>query len=306
MPLLHKSRFLLTVQEFEEATSALEAAIQCADSEEEEAEALFLLSQALLGQAESLIEQWQEELEQGDEDFEAQMGYAPESEEGQPLPDEVVSLLERGLYTVESALERDSERPDGWLWKAYILSTLGQFEEAIEGWKKAIELDPENAFFFHELGSLYLQVGENELAQDAFDHLYNLELQQHKQEGMEFATYEFEEIAKQACDDLQDELLEGLGISIPFSLAVEEFPTRELIEQASQEEPFDPWTTCHVEIGSEQEDSMSLDFLLFQRNVERQLLDDSPENLYRNLFELLNQILIESLSLVENEEVIEA
>ena len=306
MPLLHKARFLLTIHEYEEAVRHVETALQWVEHLEERVEALLLLAQAQLGRAEFLIEEWQTKLEEEEDELAAQIGYVPEEDSLPTLPLEIKALLEKGLTSVDEVLELDNKRPEGWLWHAFYMMGMNQPEQAVDSWNKAILLDPENPFFYHELGSLYTIMDEFEKAEEAFEHLYALEVAQHEQEGMEFASFDFEEIAQRACQDLQNNFIEDWGVSLPISMEVFEFPEHDLLEQAPSRQPFDPWTACHVEIQGNENSEMSLHFMLFQRNVERQLADDSNENLYESLFELLHQILVESISMMETEEVIEA
>ncbi len=50
--------------------------------------------------------------------------------------------FEESLETYEKALELDPQAADSWFGKAICLSFLGREEEAEEAYKKAVEIDP--------------------------------------------------------------------------------------------------------------------------------------------------------------------
>lgn len=296
-PILHKSRFMLAMDEYDDALRLTESALDCAEDDDDRVDAYILQVQALLGRSEQILENLEEEL-----DEEAFI-----DDEGElALPLEVEALFEKGIGIVEKALELEEHNPEAWLFRSILLTNLSRTEEALESWEQAIQHDPNNPFFWHEAAGLYAAEGDFEKAHDYFGKLYELEVKNHAEEGMEFAQYEFEQIALKAAENLQDDFAEEFEIVLPISVEVEEFPSQSLMEEASERQPFDPWTACHVELEADSPEDFALNFLLFQRNVERQLVDDSPENLYKSLYELLQQILLESIKLMDAEEVIEA
>lgn len=305
-PALHKVRFLLTIQEHEEAARLAENAHQWAEDDEDKLHALFLLTQAHLGHASVLIEDWEKGLQEDAEEMARMGGISAGEEEEEPMPIEIEALLEKGLDVVEKAIALDPSHPEGWLMKAMYLTHLQRWESAVQSWKNAIEREPDNAFLWHELGQLYTQLEDYEQAKTAYLSLHQLEEGYNAEEGMEFGRHEFERVAIQAGQDLQDDLMNDWSVPLAISLSFEEFPDRERVAHAPLQQPFDPWTACHVDVESQHNSHLTLHVVLFQRNVERELKDDTMDNLYISLYELLHQVLLEAIRAVENEDVIEA
>lgn len=309
VPVLHKARFFLTIQEFEEAGRLAEQALQWAEDPEDRLQGLFLVAQALLGHAVTLIREWEEILPDEEENVTRSTvtTISSEEEEEEPIPMEIQALLEKGVGVAEKAIALDQTNAEGWLLKAMFLSHLQQLEASLECYKQAVELEPQNTFLWHELGGVCVELGRYDEAHDVYSTLYDLEEEQNIQEGMEFGRQEFHRVAIQASQDLQEALMDDWQLPLHLSVQVEEFPGRELIEQASPKQPFDPWTASYVAFQTENSVAeIALDIVLFQRNVERQLSDDSAESLYQNVYDLLHQILLESLEMIEKHDEMEA
>ncbi len=301
-PMLHKTRFMLAMDQHEEALRLTQSALEHAEDDQDRVDAYLLQVQALMGRSEEIMDSLEEEMdEDGEPLFEE-----PDDEEDFNLPLEVEALMEKGIGIAEKAIALEEHNPEAWFFRSVLLTNLRRLDDAIESWERALELDPNNPLFWHEAANLHAIDGDFEKAHKYFMKLYELEVKNNAEEGMEFALYEFEQVAMHAAETLQAEFAEQFDVFLPISVEVQEFPSRKLMEQASQRQPFDPWTACHVEIEAEEGDEPSLNFLMFQRNVERQLVDDSPEHLEQSLYELLQQILMESIKMMDSEEVIEA
>jgi tetratricopeptide (TPR) repeat protein len=303
-PLFHKTNFLLVLEEYEEACRQAEQSLQFAQAADDRFQAYLLLAEAQQGHARMLTDEWEAELHGADSPAELALAHMHDDEEHAPPPPEIIALLEKGLASVQKALDIDDEAPEALDLKAQYQLMLGDLEGAIASWEHAAQVAPYEPVYWHFLGNAYAEVEEFDKAYEAFQELYSLEA--NDDEGMEFGRDEFLEIARQACADLEAEVHDQLEAPIVFTVSAEDFPSEDLIESAPREYPFDPWIPCVIKPGPPSEAHESVEFVLFQRNVEREAVTEEPEELYQFIAELLGTLLLQASAYMDEEEPIEA
>lgn len=301
-PMFNMANYHLVLEEFDEALRMAGQAIEFAEDDEARFNAYLLQGEAQLGHARRLIEEWEAEVLEVDEHGIPQALQRNEAFELPPLPPEIEALLEKGLETTEKALRLDDEAHEVHDLKAQYLHQMGDIKAAIIGWEKAAEIAPYEPVYWHYLGNAYVEAEDYDEAYKAFRELFEIEADSH--EGMDFAREEFLHIAKHACQELEAEVHDHLETPVVFHISVEDFPSEDLIEQAPKQYPFDPWIPCIIKPGPDASDAHeSVEFVLFQRNVEREVGTDDPEEMLQFIFELLNMLLIQASELIDEEPI---
>jgi len=76
--------------------------------------------------------------------------------------------------TIKTALIHGPQNTDALITASALAKTLGQFEEAVELAKKAVDTDPLDAGALRNLGEIYTQAGKLDLAVQTFEHALEL------------------------------------------------------------------------------------------------------------------------------------
>lgn len=71
---------------------------------------------------------------------------------------------EEALKHFNRAIDMDPTRPDGYLGRANVLNTIGQFEDALVDYNRVIEMEPTIAEAFINRGIVHSQLGQHEKA----------------------------------------------------------------------------------------------------------------------------------------------
>jgi Flp pilus assembly protein TadD len=307
-PLFYKAKFFIVIQDYEEASRQAELALKYAEHPEDRAFGFYLQAEALFFHSEDLIHQWLEDLAIEDEELTAVGAYTTKRDKIPPMPAEIQALLEKGLALIQRSIDIDDQKADTWRLLGHYQLKLNIPEHTIHSWQKAAELDPYTPDFWHDLGALYTELGEFEQADESFRRLYDIDKEAQRDQGLEYSHSEFADISKHACRDLEEDILEEYDMPLAIYLSMEEFPSAELFELTSPNQPFDPWTPCRLEMSSyPSANNLSIHFTIYQRNVERLLLNDkSPDNLYEIIYDLLRNLLQEASEITEEDNVIQA
>jgi tetratricopeptide (TPR) repeat protein len=85
-----------------------------------------------------------------------------------------LSDYEQALTYASEAIEANPAQVWGWIWKARALGQLGRGTEAESALRQAIQLDPENAAVYAELGDLFDQAGRTGAAIAAYEQAISL------------------------------------------------------------------------------------------------------------------------------------
>ena len=298
-PLLHKARFLNVLERFDEAESCLEEAALYTETPDDQRDAFFLQAQTKFGIAQHLwVEMFGEFIEESD-----MMGEAPMSMPN--TPEEITELLEEALELTEKAieLEVEHETPAIWHLRAHCLLRMERLEESVECFQKAVELSPEESELWHDLGLAYEEMDDEDGARAAYQELHRLTLESTNGLELSFEPDEFAEHFKNAWQDQESDAIENLEVNTPnVDFEFREFPDAAQLEDPSQT-PFDPWAFWHP-ILDDQSDAHKI--MLYQRNIERELSTEDPEELYMAARQLSQEILLFVLNVEYGEEPIEA
>lgn len=299
-PLFHKANYFLAIERFEDAYQQAERSLQFTEDDEDRFNAYVLLGDAQLGHARVLLEEWEAELHGVDEHGHVHHHHHME-EDHPPPPLEIIELLNEGLGSIEKAIQIEPLASEAFDLKAQFHLFLGDMDSAIASWQKAVEIAPYEGTYWHHLGNCFAAIGDVDEAYKAFRELFDMEVD--NPEGMEFSREEFAELAKQACQDLEAEVHDQLETPVVFNVSTEDFPTEDMLEQAPKQYPFDPWIPCVITPGPSSDAHESVEFILYQRNVEREAMTDDPHEMYHFIAELLGTLLVQASEYVEEEPI---
>ncbi len=284
-------------ERYEEACEAAQKAITYANTEEQTRDAWQQLAEAYF---EMGMTQLKDDAESSMDD---------DDDEPYILTPELAALFRQGMEAVEKAIELDANLPDAWGLYAGFLEIFNEAEGALQAWRTAVNLAPENPEYLHGLGQA-LEDLEDDEAHDVFYQLYQLELKLFAQgeEPLLFSPEEFSSTANDIWAEIQHELIDD-HVPLVFEFRVAVYPGEELLEESSPESLFDPRVGIHVELLADPFTAMSDDpappivrLHLFQRNIERDLESNDRDELIDVVEELLADCVEQVYDYMESDE----
>jgi tetratricopeptide (TPR) repeat protein len=287
-PLLHKASFLNALERYEEALATVVRAQEFSDGEEWEAN--YVEAEAHVGLGRHLftgfIEEWFAQQQELPED----MG---EPEIPSP-PDFVHEHYEQAFDLLEKVVELEPMFPDAWHLRAVCLLEMGQPDAAAGSLREAVNIDPDRPEFWHELGVINEMEGNLEEARAAYLELHRLDSALAALEGMEFGRDEFANVIQAAIEDTEAEMMEMIEGELPrLSATSEDFPTEDLLDMTDVEGAvFNPWSPVYLRFEEDNPEGPTLNFIFFQRNVERDMESDTHEELYDIARSIILEILM--------------
>jgi len=288
-PILLRARLALAEGFFEEALSWCEEAYHWVDSDIVEGDIDLLRAEALLAKVESAVADIRENLEDEDEGPMRSVPITPALE----------GELEEGLRAARSVPSPHPSYCQALAIAAQLYNMKGEEGAAIESWYDALEIAPNEPLYLRELGQLLESVEEEEEAIAVFRRLFEVDMaaiEASEGEGLLVEPEVFEQMAQEIWDPLFEEWLQD--VPFPFEMKIVEHPTHELFEAFSEDEPFDPRLSIHVEFISNLPEPPTVRLLVFQRNVERQVPEGQSEELDLTLEHLLEDTLLKLLAVL--------
>lgn len=282
-PQLYKAGFLIELGRYEDAIGTLKQALQFTEDPIDKRDAYFMWAEAEIHLGREALTQLMEEMSEVVEE-----GSEPPT---LTMPPEIREQFERGLELTQKAINLNPELADLWHLRAGVLMDLEQSDEAIQCYEEALRLEPDRPDFLHDMG-LACEIAERfDEARKCYRALYEVETDE-EPDGMDFSRAEFAEMTREVWHTLENALMEMLEEPLPpFEVATEDFPTADLLEQAPHDSPFNPWSPLRIEITQKEEDDPQIRCIFYQRNVEREVGSDDPQEMLEYLRYLLEDVL---------------
>lgn len=268
----------------EQACEAARRAVEFADDKAQEFEALTQLSESTFGLGQKMLE----DNDDGDD----------WDDEGPMMTPEISEIFQEGMSIIKQAIDLDGTQPEAWELYANYLTLFQHKDQALYAWEKAFELAPDNPDFLHGMARALEDIEDFEAANDAYKQLFEMEsdiFNGPDAPPLFFAPDEFAQMAEDAWAEVQHELIdEDFPLTFDFTVSVYPDPDSNLIQEANADSLFDPRAGIHVELHVDPVAAISdnaappvVEMHLFQRNVERDLEGDDPQELQYSLQELL-------------------
>ncbi len=206
------------------------------------------------------------------------------------IPEEFFSLIDTGEEFIDRALSLSKEDFESWHIKSLYQQLRGELSEAILSLERAVELNPEEAFLWLELGSLYVETRRYEEAKRAFLKFYDLD----------------EESSPEPLSD-PDELLyviQAIGEDYLYSEleqfdpeGVLTFKIEETIDRKELEDtpptipPISPVVPGKIDTKIGKNGRTEYLLTIYQRNIERNLeVDMDEEDIYDLFLDIIESI----------------
>jgi tetratricopeptide (TPR) repeat protein len=251
-----------------------------AESQEDEYAVLLSQARTSLMEAQTEIDEMVEEMAEEEE----------EVPEVMQIPDELVEIFEDGLEALGDILEEAPEHAEALALEADFYSLMNQPEKAVDSRNKALKSMPEKMEWLHAQAEEMERMEEGDKACALYRRLFALEhkalLEAKNPYGLFFEATEFESMCAKAWQGLEAEIREE-GVTLDFSIVCEPMPSKELVEEAIPEEPFDPWTGFHLVIEPRDIGRDLIKITVFQRNVERFWRDSGDVTILEMLSDIL-------------------
>lgn len=285
-PMLLWARYCGQMKRYAEAVQSAADAVAQAEEPEERREATLLHG--------ALVWAWLCDAQWGEED--------EWDEDGQE--EELVMFAQEALSMLEEEEYIPPELPaQGWALQARFLRWLGEPEEASRIWPKAIERAPQELDYAYEAAQNLEDLEEFEEAHAAYMALFAREQEAFASPdapALRVSEETFAEAAQEAWQELFETWeLDQAPVEFAFSTMV--YPSLAMMEESSPDDLFDPRVGLHVAFHALLVDTPTVEMILFQRNIERDLEGDDPTGLTLAIRDLLESCLDRVTAIIEEE-----
>lgn len=288
--LLERANFDNLLGEHDQAVRWSQAALALPCSHLEQRDAYMILAEALFALIQTrMAHLLEEQVDQGNDVAESSV----------PSDEWISQWMREGTQAISQALSIDRQSPDAWAMQANFATLARQTKEAAAAWREAHRLQPNDPHYMHELALTLEELRDFVGAHELYRKLY--EYSSFHQEETTFLFDEFANMVGQAWQEVSEEMLPSLDVSLPFIVVAEDFPPKGMLEEAPRDAPFDPWIGTSMRVVLDQ-GAPTVRIALYQRNVERDAATDDPQQLYLHIYDLIEDTLLYLDSLMNEDE----
>lgn len=290
-PYLLQADFYNSYEQFKEAAEASKQAVLLATNPEQKRDALFQQGDAIFGMV-------HQELFLLSEDLEDESEYIR-------LPPELEAQLGSGLEIIDQVIDLDPNFACVWELRANYMDLLDLSSEALEAWRQAVRIEPQNPDYVHGLAKTLEDLEEFDEAHSAYNQLYALDTELFGRDDAEpllFAPKLFATTAQETWADIQNEMIaDSVPLLFEFDTAI--YPPKQMMEASTAQSLMDPRTNLHIEVEANLPHDPIVRLLIFQRNIERDLPNDDPDELYYAIREIMEHSVERILDYVADAEI---
>lgn len=278
------AQYCIASERLEEALESLHEAMSMAETFEEQKEVNILHAQTVL--------RFNAEQENTDDDWEMESDF--------PIEEEIIEAVR----AIKNVLEEEPKNKVAAVLKAKLAEAQDRETEALTAWEYAVDLDPDDLDTMYGLARTLESMEYNEEAYELYSTIYERELALYESEGTDtsiFSSTTFTEAAHEAWQECQEQWA-LTDQPFHFDFQTESYPARQTMEESSPESLFDPRVGLHVAFTDIFEETPTIQMVMYQRNIERDLEGDDPVSLRLAIHDLLEKYIDRIFDVLEQDE----